>query len=62
MNDPAALRYAADCYDRKAESLMFLEGRIFEAQAAIDTAISLRLKANHIEQQHNNSNELGDTP
>ena len=54
MKDPVALRYAADCYDRKADRLMFLEGRIFAAQSAIDTAISLRLRANHIEDTGHN--------
>ena len=49
MTDPTALRHAADCWDRKADRLMFLESRMHEAMDAIDAAISLRLKANRLE-------------
>lgn len=47
--DPQALRYAANCWDRKADRLLFIESRATEAYAAMDIAINLRIRANRME-------------
>lgn len=54
--DPEALRFAADCWDRKADKLMFLDGHMKEAERAIDMAIDLRVRANFIEDQQRKAN------
>lgn len=49
--DVKALRFAADCWDRKSDMLR-AQGKNKEADEAIDMAISLRLEAIRWEDEH----------